>query len=119
MGEAMDYFVSSLLNDLIGDAEQDARAVLDWLAKTPDGGTVDPGALIPSDPQARQKLERDRKNRLALMLETFTDKYENAVRTNALMEDIAAARSPFVLFLRGFSQKETYDATGRSGHDAD
>lgn len=115
----MDYFVPSLLNDLVGEAERDARAVLDLLANTPDGGIVDPGALVLSDPQARQKLERDRKNRFALMLETLTDKYDNAVRTSVLMEDIAAGRCSFVLFLRGFSQKETYELTGRYGYEAD
>lgn len=115
----MDFFVPSLLSDLVGEAEQDAQVVIDLLATTPDGGIVDPGALILSDPQARQKLERHRKYRFALMLETLTDKYDNAVRTSSLIKDIAEGRSSFVLFLRGFSQKETYNATGRYGYEAD
>src|SRR5690349_15730378 len=105
----MDYFMPSLLNDLVGEAEHDARAVLDLLASTPDGGVLDPGAMVLRDAQGRQKLEGDRKYRFALMLETLTDKYDNANRTGALMEEIAAGRQPFVLFLRGFSLVEAFD----------
>lgn len=115
----MDYFMPSLLNDLVGEAQQDARAVLDLLSNTPDGGIVDSGALVLEDPQVRQKLEGDRKYRFALMLETLTDKYDNAVRTGALMEGIAAGRQPFVLFLRGFSLKVEYEKKVSIGHEED
>jgi hypothetical protein len=115
----MDYFVPSLLNDLVGEAEQDAHAVFDLLEKTPDGGTLDPGALVLHDAASRTKKEGDRSGRMALMLETLTDKYDNAVRTTALMDEIAAKRRGFVLFLRGFSLKQTFSAEASMGYEAD
>lgn len=115
----MDYFVPSLLNDLVGEAEQEARAVFDLLEKTPDGGTVDPGPLVLHDAASRQQKEGDRAGRMALMLETLTDKYDNALRTDALIGEIAAKRRGFVLFLRGFSFKQTFSKETSMGHEAD
>ncbi len=102
----MDLFAPELLNSLMYEAERDARAVLDTLSDTPDGGIVDTSAFIPASADARQDLELDRRGRFALMFETLTDKYDNALRTDALLRDVAAGRQGFVLFLRGFSLKE-------------
>ncbi|GAA0961810.1 hypothetical protein [Virgisporangium aurantiacum] len=115
----MDYFMPQLLNTLIGEAETDARAVLDRLVDTPDGAAVDPAGLVLSDATARTKLERDRAGRFALMFETLTDKYANAARSTALLRDVAAGRRGFVLFLRGFSFKEHPFAGSGVGHEAD
>jgi len=115
----MDDFLPSLLADLIGDARQDAKAVFDVIEATPAGGFVDTSGIVAASAEVRLDQERARRGRFALMFETLTDKYDNAVRTDALLRKVAAGDQGFVLFLRGFSTKQRFEPDITVRHEQD
>jgi hypothetical protein len=111
----MDYFVPQLLNTVVGEAEAEVHAVVDAF----NAAVIDPTPFIAADAQQRTAIVRDRYHRFGIVFETLIDKYSNARRTQALLDEIASGQRGFVLMLRGFSLKEQFDAVRSIGQETD
>jgi hypothetical protein len=113
-----DYFMPQLINDLIGQAEEEARSVLDWLQNADVRKPLDPSEFL-WNPLERDKVEQNRVSNAKLMLESWSYKYAKALRTQALFEAIAKGRTGFVLFLRGFSLAQQFYQGFSIGNERD
>ena len=101
-----------MLTTLVGEPEADVKALFAAMQREDFDGT---GFLAPHA-QARTALERERCRRFALMFETLTDRYDNALRTSTLLRSDAPG---FVLFLHGFSLELHDDAEQSVGYESD
>jgi hypothetical protein len=107
-GPRQEDFIPLPLSDAVGIAEREAVDVLKWLSEAKPDGTLDPTDFIAESAAERAGIEKRRILQVRLMLETLSDKYANALRTDALLEKVAAGKTGFVLLLRGFLTEGHY-----------
>lgn len=68
--------------------------------------------------KGRAELELARAKRVGLLMENLQEKYENALRTRAILSDVEQGRTPFILLLREFTFKTNYLQSGSRGSQA-